>query len=392
MSWKWIPAQLDQYIGSEIRNYSNVPDTLFMDQEWVPGYYLGEQYTQDYPFVLTHIHPNTQPIASSNGWVVSTYPFWCYQFMLYDENGNELLNEPGVFTPILGVDVTGQTEQDSQQLANSYQTLYGGKPVWWGTYPEGYSLTRTLAMYFSTTEQKFIIYRYTDFGNGYNNLHEPVYSPNTLSGGNTGEYFWKMADGADSDYLDPTKGPWDFNLTGGVDSYEGIDGTKIAKITVSLKADQFYTYSSPASVRSQETPPAGEYTNPVTGDKKLVGLASFKGNDNSLWTMNNYGLTSEYWVSEQHGGIDNALFHPNGENNWFSYNRYASGHKPYYKCDTDLSSLYGQSSLTLEYYEWNEGLSANEHIAQNDIQLTPGPMQLVKKDATILMGELAIWR
>jgi hypothetical protein len=360
-----------------------------MDQEWVPGYYLGEQYTQDYPFVLTHIFPNTQPIASSNGWVVSRYPYWCYQAMAYDENGSALFNEPALLTPINGVDPFDEGIQGSNgstQL-NSYQNLYGGKPVWWGSFELNY-FGRNIAMYYSTTEQKYVIYTYSNMGNGYNTLHEPVYAPNTLSGGNTGEYFWKSG----AEYLDPTLGPWEFNLAGGVDSYEGIDGTKIMKFIVSLKADQFYTYSSPASVRSQETPPAGEYTNPVTGDKKLVGLASFKGNDNSLWTMNNYGLTSEYWVSEQHGGITNALWHPRRQNYWITDNYYASGNKPYYKCNTGLSSLYGQSSLTLEYYEWNADLSADEHIAQNDIQLTPGPMQLVKKDDTILMGELAIWR
>lgn len=390
MSWKWIPAQLDQYLGSEIDINSNSPNQQFQDQLWVPGYYLGEKYTKDYPFVLTHLNPSQyNPLSSTNGWVVSRYPYWCYQYMLYDENGNELLNEPSLLTPINGVDPFDEGIQgnNGSPQFNSYQNLYGGKPVWWGSYELNY-FTRSIAMFYSTTEQKFIIFSYSDLGSGYNILHEPVYAPNTLSGGNTGEYFWKSG----AEFLDPTQGPWDFNLAGGVDSYEGIDGTKVAKITVSLKADQFYTYSSPASVQSQETPPAGEYTNPVTGDKKLVGLASFVGNDGSIWTMHNYGLTSEYWVSEQHGGINNALWHPRNANYWVSDNDWRPSHPPYFICNVGLSSLYGQTNLLLENQEYDSQTSSYNHVVSGDVTLNPGPMQLVKEEDTILMGELAIWR
>ena len=371
MSWQWIPAQLQETIGSD----SLVAGTQTA-LDWFPGYYVGKD-KDDGMMICKVSNERYPPIQSSNKWILTDYPHICLSATAYNENGDEewtktfYIIEPGVTIPI--------------SLTDDEQLYYAGKYVFFaGSYILQYSITENGYIIWNTAHSG---YRGNDSASGTKTVpSEPVYSFDTMSGKVLGDYYWKSNVEQFGFHTQTTT----FTLAGAVDRYkEQFDTNAITQIVVGVDFSHFWLYSSPSQFSSQETPPVGEYTNAVTGEKYLVGLASFLGSDNSVWTMNNYGLTSEYWMSEQHNGYSGRLYKPRNANYWGTAH---SSRRPYYVCNTDLSSLYGQTSLTLQNQEYNSTTGAYEHIVSGDITLTQGPMQLVSSDSTILMGEVSMWR
>lgn len=374
MSWQWIPAQIDA-----IPTTNAYEDSLDSLTQYRPGYYVGKD--RDNGFVLTTLglmsrwYGDQTNLSSGNGWIITDNPNISFSCSSYT-SADTLLDSWTMSIQDGGSTIT-------HIYNSSIQRVYYGKLVFNGS---------SYWLYYSKSQNRYIIRK-----PNYNEMtiSEPVYSTDSLSGGISGDYFWSGPTDLDFTTSYTSQGPIGFALEGAKDQYKNNAGQDYIDHILIEPHLNYYTYSSPASLTAYDEVPAGEYTNPTTGDKKIVGTKCFKGSDNSVWRGHGVGRgrNYEYWESEEWGGYGNRLrYYLNDSqygNCWGTVHN-ASSHQPYFVYPNALSVL--PDSFDLQRYEWNTETSAYEHITSADISLELGPYQMLSSDGTIVMGDYAQWR
>lgn len=375
MSWQWVPAQIDAiptYSASE-----SAGDAL---KQYKPGYYVGKDRDNGYILatfdLISRWYGDQTNLSSKNGWIITDNPNISFSCSAYT-SADTLLNEW-----IMGIQYNNSTINSLYN--DSIQRIYYGKLVFSGN---------SRWLHFSKSQDRYII---RSPGYNENAISEPVYSTDSLSGGLSGDYFWSGSQNLD--FSSGYNGPINFTLDGAVEQYKSGNPDYVDHILIEPHLN-YYTYSSPNELTAYDEVPAGEYTNPATGDKIIVGTKCFKGSDNSIWRGHSVGRNTssnysrEYWESDEWGGYGKRLrYYLNDSeygNCWGTVHN-ASTHQPFFVYPNALSAL--PNSFDLQRYEWNADLSAYEHITSADISLELGPYQMLSSASTILMGDYAQWR
>lgn len=378
MSWQWIPAQIDAYVGANALDHNT--DGLY---DFRPGYFVGQNYDEGLYLVYNAVYNERynradSVISSTNNWLLVSNPNIGFSVSAFT-SADVLVDEFKMY-----VGRVGQETTIAQNYEDQFLTVYAGKPVYYG---DSYS------MFYSYSEGGYIIQR-----NDYRNIcTEPVYSTNTLSGGISGEYFWKSSitdfDSGAGVYYDEVS-PIPFEVAGAVEQYKKNWGSDYIDHFKVLPYLDYYQYSSPSDISALDEWPAGEYTNVYTGEKKVVGTKCYKGSDNSVWKghrLGRSGNSGEYWMSDEWGGYSKRMRYftndPEFGNCWAT----VGGSKdPFFVYPNSLSVL--PNTFTLQRWEWDADLSTHQHVTSADITLQRGPYQLLSSDNTILMGEFSQWR
>ena len=369
MSWKWIPAQLTNTLGDDTSSHNS---TGLDKTKFRPGYYIGVD--DDYEKVLVNVN-NTE--ISSNKWIVMKYPWIKLKVTEVMNDGTE-----STFDMTLSGE-TGNITTSNMRNPEGI-SVYGGKYVFKG-------IDSNVTLSYSLTQNSYIIHnRYEAAKYGM----EPAYSVDEATGKAKGEYFWKPG-GSLTDINWDTNFPITFNLSGNVNAFDD-DDTYIDHYVVDLSPD-YYHYSS--SFASQETPPAGEYVNSVTGEKTYVGVKCFLGDDGSIWKARRLGrvresgsgLSNSYenWYSDEHGGKNCYLGYIPNSHTWATAH---SSRQPYYTCSYQGNSLVDANSVNLIYYEWDPDAGQYVTDSSKNLTLTKGPMQTYSEPIKILMGDYSQWR
>lgn len=374
MSWQWIPAEITPVVGANALN-----SYTYNYEQFRPGYFIGKDKDKDlYLVALDTYYPNYNEaysvISSMNNWIMVSDPNLCFKVSAYT-SADVFKGETTVAQGGIGAGSQPYVNQDNQHT-------YFGKPSYNGG---------GLILQYSVSEGAYIIY-----DSAYRDINcEPVYSTNQLSGGLSGDHFWKsnvtdldIYSGVDYGSVEGIR----FNLAGAKDRVEAGDwGDDYTKYYIALPYLDYYKYSSPSEISAYDEYPAGEYTNPRTGETKTVGIKTYKGDDNSIWKGFRLNSTSNwnppYYESVEHGRITYTKNTTDWGNAWVS----PGGNKaPKYVYPNALSAL--PDSFTLKYFEYDEELSAYSEVLSASIQMAKGPYQILSSDSSILMGEFSQWR
>lgn len=373
MSWQWIPAEISPVVGgSSMQSYNYNYD------QYKPGYYIGKNKDTGLFLVpLNNYYPRYNEadsvISSTNNWIMVTDPNLCFQVSAYT-SADVLKGE---------YQLTQSDSAGSQPYVNqTIQNTYFGKPVYHGA---------GVHLQYSISENAYIIY-----DTAYRGICcEPVYSTNQLSGGLSGDYFWKsnvtdldIYSGVNYGSVSPIR----FNLAGAYSQItEGGWDPDYTHYWLLLPYLDYFKYSSPAELSAYDEHPAGEYTNPRTGETKTVGIKTYKGDDNSIWKGFNLKSTSSwdrpYYESALHGKISYTKNTSDWGDAWVTPN---GNKQPKYVYPNALSAL--PDHFTLKYFEYDEELSAYSEVLSNSIEMAKGPYQLLSSDSSVLMGEFSQWR
>ena len=379
MSWQYIPAQISSIIGEDA-----LAQTSGLQEQYRVGYYVGVRNTADEGYYLLKLG-NWNVIQSPNNWIMTKFPFISFKCQPYDNLGNEH-GDSFILSPRGTMGTNGDLSPMQPLASQSKQLVYAGKNVYY--YESAYS------MHFSPTEGSncYIIHDMEYWGIPC----EPNYSVSSLDGKYEGDYFWKcdLAAGLDLDYFNDYY-PLTFTKAGNIDRLtQNGDGNYIDHITLDLNRD-YYIYSSPSQYSRNETPPAGEYTHVLTGEKRYVGLQEFQATeDGSAWIgarLGRTGSSGEYWYSDQYGGYSHRIRYYTDVGGWGSVHSSAR-HEPYFLYQTPEQSLRYETSVPLSYYEWDDNAGEYVRNASKDLTLTKGPYQLSPTKNHILMGEFSQWR
>lgn len=363
MSFQWVPAQLDV----EQRSAS---DSSSLANGWRAGYYVGKGRDEGLYIVNARGYTNmgSSNYGSSPVWIVTEYPFGRFSVSAYTSADTVAESFYMTYSGATGTYSASDRNLERQQI-------YFGKPVYYGS---------SYALQYSPTENGYIIIDgYTD-----DRLSEPCYSTNVLSGGISGDHFWKSS--ATELHLDTGTGryssPVYFYLAGAEDEYKNNRSDYISYFYLEAKPD-YYRYTSPSATSADDERPAGEYTNPDSGKKITIGIKCYKGDDNSVWRGFDLCSNSPYYDCVDHGKL---RWYTNTDNWGDCWHTVAGAHAPLWVYQTSNKDL--PDSFTLQYNSWNEDLSAYQVCSQYNIQMELGPYQLLTADSTVLMGEVSEWR
>ena len=357
MSWQWVPAQLDAEYRDPIDPFYN------RYNGFRPGYYVGLSAEAGLYMVNGSGYANL-PSSMSGDWIITNKPFPQFTASAMT-SADEVV---GTYTFAF----------NNNSEAEWTQVVYFGKPVY-----SGYDYV----MKYSPSENVYIIV------DADKRCVEPIYSTDLLSGGISGDWFWKSG----AQRIRMGTGPVTFNLAGAQDRYKEWEGEDYIDHFIVSSDFEYYAYSSPSAISAYDEYPAGEYTNNKTGEQITVGTKTYKGTNpfggESFWKGHQLkstrtGSRAPYYQSAIYGQI--RYF--SDDSRWGPCWR-TPGSKPspvYVYNDGALSAL--PPSFTLSYYEWNDELTAYQAVTSNDIDMELGPYQLVSADNTILMGEVSIWR
>lgn len=361
MSFQWIPAQID------IESRPNGTDSDSFYTGFKPGYYLGKETDNGYYIINTYGYSNFGYNPSEQeAWVMTRYPF--HRFLVSAFTSADDAVDSFYMTP----NVTNGVGMSIRDSSNQY--TYFGKPVYYGG---GYCLK------YSPSEGKYIIVAASDE----KPFTEPTYSTNVLSGGLSGDYFWKGT--VDELYLNSgtTYSNVTFSLTGASDEYKSYNDDYIDHFTLESKVDCFKC-TTPASLSARTQRPAGEYTNEETGEKRIVGSKSYMGGDGSLWYGHSLSgrFQPPYWESLMHGRITYRANTTYWGNAWVG----SESQTELYVYPNAQNPL--PNSFTLRRYKWNVETSTYDEIVSAAIAMEKGPYYLLSSESTILMGECSQWR
>ena len=371
MSWQWVPAQLDVFVGKDSgqRSWEDWDD-------YRPGYFVGKSSDAGFYLVANDTYDQrynraNSVLSSTNNWMIVSDPIVSFKVSAFT-SADAFIGE-STFYPSNAA--TGST---IYQYSGQAQTVYGGKPIYYCT------RNGSKRLFYSISEGTYIII------DGIPEIcTEPIYSLNTLSGGISGDHFWEGA-GPNLDTF--VTSPITFSLAGASQQYMDTEGEDYIAYYLALPYLDYYKYSSPASISALDEWPAGEYTNANTGEVKIVGMKCYKGDDGSVWRGYSVGKRSENWRSNSWGGAANRLRYTNSDEYgdcWLTVHN-ATRHDPYFVYQNSLSTL--PNSFTLERFEWDELSGAYVHQENKDIDLELGPYQMLSSESYVLMGEVSQWR
>ena len=363
--FQYIPAQLQQ-----VSTWYN--DSLDTMGEFRPGYYLGMKADEGKLLLqTTSARSHNSPLWSANGWVICETP-WLEFSLSGLSSGGELVWEE-TFRPC------GYFGQSSTQQDIATETaVYCGKPVYYG---HG-------ILHYSPTEGNYIL-RVWEMGV----LHEPCYSTNWLSGGVSGEYFFKsgledLTVWASWDDWEKVPQPFTMTLAGATEEAREGDYYNGYSVKGEVKLDGFWFYEGSPETSAQDEPPAGRYRNAKTGEIWEVGVKTYASEDGegkrSIWKGARLNSTSPRYVSEDYGTLGYAA-----NNADFGSCFWTGGRTATYVYRTSSRTL--PDSFTLERYEKGDG-DEWQAVASANLEMTLGPYITGEEENKVLMGEFTLWR
>ena len=368
MAWQYIPAQLQQVE----RDYN---DSRYTQATFPPGYYLGTKADEGKLLLqTTSARSANSPIYSANGWLICEKPW--LEFSVSGLSSAGELVWSGTFAPF-GWNADSSTTQD---IATDECAVYCGKPV----FSDGGRF-----LHYSPTEGKYIL-RVQAQGI----LHEPCYSLNMLSGGTSGEYFFKS--NLDSLTVDSSWDSWQrqaeaftLSLAGATDEAKDVDYINGYTAKAEVKLDGYWTYKGNPETSAFDEAPAGIYENKATSATWEVGTKTYLSTDGEgkreVWKGRRLKSRYAQFVSESYGILASAANTDAFGRCWWTGGRTAT-----YVFQTGEDATL-PDSFTLARYEKNDE-DEWEPVPSGNLEMSLGPYVLDKTENEIKMGEFTLWR
>lgn len=360
MSWQWIPAQL------EIRGATpnSQPGNYYAGYK--PGYYIGKGRDEGKYLVNAYGYSGFgYGPTDKDAWIIVSDV--CPRFAVSAYTSSDALADSFHFVWGNGNRGNSQSSREERE-----QEIYFGKPKY-------VSDSSSFCLKYSPTEGRYII---VERGlNHANDYLEPIYSTNVLSGGLSGDYYWK-ADAAVTDLQIDTP-TITFSLTGATTDYMASEDY-IDHFTISSDMD-FYSYNVSCATSADDERPAGLYTN-KNGDEIEVGIRTYKSDDGAIWRAHDL-CSNPHYDSFEHGRLAFTLSTEDWGDCWVTSTR---AEEPKYVYQSSLSSL--PDTFVLEYYEYDSEASAYVAVPSCDLTMVKGPYQLLSVANSITMGEYSQWR
>jgi len=216
--------------------------------------------------------------------------------------------------------------------------------------------------------------------------HEPVFSIDLLSGGLSGDYYYRTGVTSVGYYMEADQ----YDLRDAPTPIEcQISGAVPSDVPQKLILKAKWNRWKYAGEQGDDAP-AGKFVNEDTGAELYVGMRSYQcQEDNTIWV--GYGLSSKnaYWQEEK--GLSFKLRHLSAFGDWGEgwYAGNLSGEAWVYP---NGLSVIDAGSFTVQNYQYNSEKEKLIHIPANDLHFLKGPWRLGTTIGNIYMGEVSLWR